>query len=537
MSPRPDNRLHSALALGAMLIVYAAIGLFFAAHARPNIDEGMFLSAGRLVSEGQLPYRDFPFAQAPLLAVAFAPASAWPGSPLFGGRLLALAIGVLGMAGALWLARRLAGDFAALVTLLVSLATLPMLQVSATARAQALATPLLVLGVAALALRRRGVWSWALAPALLLAASGLRLTNGLVFAAVFGWVAWQLRRMPAQLAGVAALVGAELLLISLPALLAPAQASFQVVTAQLWRGGRFGYAAPLAFTAELARRLGGYLELLPDAAILIALALPLLVLQALRGCAWSGRRSKRSDLGAPLVLAGLGALAFAPHLLLGNAFLEYLIPLWALLAPAVGIGVASELARRGAGWRARLAIALALAALAGANALRSSDVWIGSGNASFASFRRVGAELGALGGPDCTMLTLETELAVEAGCAVLPGLEYSYFAYFAELPTAEAQRLGVANLELLRERVAALRPALIALAPGHAHLLLGPSLGAAPGEVRPRLPGSVAPLEFLGPLARHYTLYETRLEIPSGVRRPGERDTAPLLVYVRSGAW
>jgi hypothetical protein len=148
----------------------------------------------------------------------------------------------------------------------------------------------------------------------------------------------------------------------------------------------------------------------------------------------------------------------------------------------------------------------------------------------------VSAELGQLGGPGCTMLTLETELAVEAGCRVFPGLEYSFFSYFADLPTDQARRHGVTNLSLLRDRVARLQPELIVLAPGHAHLLLGPGLNAEPGHLRPRTPGSVDPLEFLGPLARHYELYGTAA-IPSGIRRPGERDVAPVQVYTRAQAW
>src|SRR2546428_155104 len=37
----------------------------------------MFLWAGRLVAGGSLPYRDFPFAQAPMLAYAYPAASLW----------------------------------------------------------------------------------------------------------------------------------------------------------------------------------------------------------------------------------------------------------------------------------------------------------------------------------------------------------------------------------------------------------------------------------------------------------------------------
>lgn len=495
----------------------------------------MFVWAGSLVAEGWLPYRDFPFAQAPMLAFAYAPAPVWFGSALLGGRLLAVAAGTAGAAGALWLARRLAGDFAAVVALLVGLATLPALWVGATARAQSIATPLLVLGVASLALRRDTVWRWSAAPSLLLWASSVRLTNLGVFALVSLWVAWRLRRAPARQAAVAAIVAVQGAVAALPVLLAPERAWFQVVTAQLSRDTRFGYVAQ---QLPLAGLLRAYLDLLGDAAALLLLALgsaAIAIARARRGWRPALATPLQDRETAPVALAALGAVAFAPHLALGNAFLEYLIPLWALLAPAVGIALAAEFARRGIGSAPRRATALALLAFACANFAFHRDVWIGSGDASFASFRRVSAELGRLGGPGCTMLTLETELAVEAGCRVFPGLEYSYFAYFADLPTREAGRYGVANLAILRQRIARLAPGLIALAPAQAHLLLGPRRSAAPGHPGTYLPGSVDPLQFLGPLARHYTLYGNPV-IPSGIRRPGERDAAELRVYKRVGA-
>jgi hypothetical protein len=70
---------------------------------------------------------------------------------------------------------------------------------------------------------------------------------------------------------------------------------------------------------------------------------------------------------------------------------------------------------------------------------------------------------------------------------------------------------------------------------GPAVLLLGPHGNGEPGPLRPRTPGSVDPLEFLGPLARHYELYGTPA-IPSGIRRPGERDVAPVQVDTRAQA-
>ena len=529
-----DAQRRRATALAGLTLLYAAVAVVFAAHARPTIDEGIFLWAGRLVAEGQLPYRDFPFSQAPMLPYALAAAPSWSGSALLGGRAIACAASVLGMAAALWLAQRVAGLFAAVVTLLVTLATLPLLAVATTVRSQALGTPLLVLGVAALALPRRSVWSWSLAPSLMLWSSGMRLTNFPVFAAVSVWTAWQLRAQPARLLRVAGLVAAQALVIGLPILSAPGAAYFHLVAAQATRDERLVYVdrAPPPPLDLLGSRIGDYLGQAQNASALLALTALLAVGWAWRARAW--RPDPAAPMGDPataqLCLAALGALAFAPHLALG-AFHEYLIPLWTLLAPAVGIGVATELGR----WRQsrviRGAVAAALLGIAGANAARSVDVWIGSGRESFASFRRVAEELGKLGGPRCTMLTFETELAVEAGCSVVPGLEYSFFSYFADLPTEEARRLGVANLAAASRA----RPRLAARADRARAGPRGPAAGAQPG-IRPRRASAVseaAPARFPGPARATLRAVSPRLDSDerqeparrgrrSGARLPGE---------------
>lgn len=532
MSTAPDNR--TRLWLAALALVHAAVLGVFAATGRPNIDEGMFWLAGQAVAEGRLPYRDFPFAQAPLLPYALAAAPVWQGSPILGGRVLAVASGTLGMLGALWLAQRLAGLRAATLLLGLSLATLPGLWVAATVRAQSFATPLLVLGVAALALRAPLGWRAGLSLSLLLASTALRLTNAGVLVAVALWTAWRLRGAPGRLAGLAAALAVLALGVALPVVRAPEQAWFQLIGAQLSRAGRFGYVSSQGFPGDTLRLLGAYLDLLPDAALLVALAIPLAAARLARiARGWRPALAEplRDSDTAPLALGALGALAFAPQLRLENAFLEYLIPFWALLAPAVAIGVARACAGRPAALGR--SVVLAVFGLAALNAAAAHDVWIGRGAASFASFQRAGRELGARAGAECTILSLETELVAEAGCRVLPGLEYSYFAYFADMPSELARRRGVANLALLRERVEALQPELVVLAPGHPHLLLGPEQSGARGA---RRPGSVEPLAFLGPLARHYELYERRW-VASGIRRAGERDGVPLLVYRRSGAW
>jgi len=518
--------------LAGCLLAYAAIAWVFASQGRPNVDEGIFLGAARLVAEGQLPYRDFPFSQAPALPYAYAAAPGWGSSPLLGGRFLAWGLGLGGTAAGLWLALRSAGPRAVLFAWLVGLGALPNLWLANTARAQSLATPLLLAAAAALTLAPRGVLGAALAPSLLLWSTALRLTNGLVFACVCGWLAWRLRGEPARLAKAAGLVAAQALLAFAPALLAPRAAWFHLIEAQLGRGDRIGNVDRLPWAAEGLRRLGAYADLLVEA-WLPALAVLLATGLWLRARARGARVDPAAPLGAPqtasLTLALLAAASFAPHLVFANAFPSYLMSAWALAAPAVGIVFAASLPHpRRPVIEGTLAVAL-LAAVAW-NAAAQWPRYIGRGEASFAAFQRTARGLAARHGPDCSALTLETHLAVEAGCRLLPGLEYSHFSYFPQLTPEEAAARGVLDFERLREQVAAHPPDWIALAPAHPRILTGARVSRddAGRLVVPR----VAPEDFVDALPVGYA-YRERLRVASGARRPGEPGVKDLWLYER----
>ena len=208
VSPRPDNRLLAARAGRAPGRLCRGRALVRDArapeHRRGDVPVGR-AARGR----GPPPVRDFPFAQAPLSRLhsrrrssGLARRSRRPA--------IALAVGVLGMAGALWLARRLAAGFAALIALLLSLATLPC---SGSARPRAHRRSRRRCSCSASPHWRCARWrlGWSLSPALLLAAAGLRFTNLGVRGGV-RWVGVALRRVPARLAG-GRIAAAALLLV------------------------------------------------------------------------------------------------------------------------------------------------------------------------------------------------------------------------------------------------------------------------------------------------------------------------------------
>lgn len=91
--------------------VFACLVLFAAAVwlGALNQDEGWYLYAANLVSEGKMLYRDFFFTQGPLLPLVYSPFRfIWECSGLLGARVFTALIGIAGIL----LASRLAGDLA-----------------------------------------------------------------------------------------------------------------------------------------------------------------------------------------------------------------------------------------------------------------------------------------------------------------------------------------------------------------------------------------------------------------------------------------
>src|SRR5437773_1240856 len=111
------------LVLGAILAVYAIASLRLVLLGNVNHDEGYYLYAAKLAWQGQVPYRDFAFFQAPLLLYVYGLPQALVGGSLYAGRLTSFVLGAatLVLVGAL--ARRLAGKLAALIATALLVAT------------------------------------------------------------------------------------------------------------------------------------------------------------------------------------------------------------------------------------------------------------------------------------------------------------------------------------------------------------------------------------------------------------------------------
>ncbi len=100
------------------------------------------------------------------------------------------------------------------------------------------------------------------------------------------------------------------------------------------------------------------------------------------------------------------------------------------------------------------------------------------------------------------MLTFETHLAVQTGCEVMPGLEYSYFSFFPSLSRKEASAHGVLNAGLLAEHLRRGKPEFVALTWPAVDRITGRKRRKARAPILPAMRGS-------------YQLL-TRLDVPVG---------------------
>lgn len=471
-----------ALALGFALLT--AVGAFFVVHGRFNIDEGMHLHAGRLIYEqGRLPYRDFPFSQGPAGPFLYGAAGALFGSSLLVGRCVSLALNLVGVAALARVAALFSGLPGALLVVGFTLVNFPALWTFSQVRTEPPAIALAGLAVLAWFQRRGSALRWALAPALLVWATAFRLTYGLPLLVTCALTAHELRRSPRLLAWVAVLVLANGLLAAWPLLVAPDQSLFHVVTSQLDRAERLGWSH-LPFSARFwffAMSDRGFWP------ILLASGLPVLYV-ALRWREGFRPRGLRGEDPALAVLAlfGMAVGSFAPTLLFRSGFFQYFVNASLLLVTAVAIALPLLVRRGGQVRRASVAVA-SCAGIAGAwLAIAHVDTFLDPGEPTVWRLRGLRERVAEIAPAGCTMLTFETQLAVELGCHVTRGLEYSYFSFFRELPDAEARERGVLNRQLLLRELRTTPPEFVALSREDVERITGKK---APAGRPPRLPG------------------------------------------------
>ena len=175
-------------AFGFVVLAFAAVWL-----GALNQDEGWYLYAARLVSEGKTPYRDFFYTQAPVMPVVYAAFTfVWNSFGLLGARILTIVFGALGLAFFCALAARLVAPgrraLAALAVFLLLGSNLYHLYYIAIPKTYALASLFVAIGFFLLTFARPptirgGVFAFASGLSLAFAC-GTRISLGVILAVV-----------------------------------------------------------------------------------------------------------------------------------------------------------------------------------------------------------------------------------------------------------------------------------------------------------------------------------------------------------------
>lgn len=419
-----------------------------------NHDEGWYLYAAQMVQDGQLPYVDFAYTQAPLLPFVYAGLNALtPAHGVLNGRVLTLALGLCSALFAAFAAKQLAPKGrrteAAWLCLCLLLLNSYQLYFFSVVKTYSLTAFFLMGGFALLSVAepKRSIPGLLVAGILFACAAGTRVSAVMALPATVLslWLVRTDRRKgfySACIFSVGALVALGVIFVPL-ALRAPDGFMFGLLE---YHSGREvdGLIALLTFKVGfLVRVAGAYL-------VAAVLAVALLFLP----------RKKTKKENQPVLVGGwVSLLAISGlHLLTKFPYDDYQVFVFPLLTVVVAVGVI----RRTFDWKESARHTLFSVVLLGsiASAVSSPVIqgwmirgrdriwWLIKEEPDLVRLQRAAHQLQKQGARN-ELLTMDTYLAVEGGYKVPQGLELGPFSYFPEMKTARAETLHVLNRELM----------------------------------------------------------------------------------------
>jgi 4-amino-4-deoxy-L-arabinose transferase-like glycosyltransferase len=498
---RVQGRAHYLL-----LALLIGEGLVFVYYGNVNRDEGWYLYASRLVYQGHIPYRDFPYFQGPILPYLYGLPQALLGPSLLVGRLTSFVFTLTTISGVAYLARRLAGHTALLWALLLMFVNPMLMHYCTIARSEASVTALSVLALGALLRFRKGAPALIVAPALLLLASGIRIVLLPAFLGVSAFVLWRTPTTRRKLLLALAILGSQALVIfGIPLLLAPRQAIFDIWSSQVSRQGVHPNpgATFLAKVAQLDALWSLYLMLLVPAVALGAY----LILRYYQD--WDPRRPRfeGEPLSNYLAILALALLMFGPHIMLSDIQPQYFVPSSALLTVAVAaaaVRLPGSASLRAV--RSNFVLVLVALVLLGAPAYAGRYTQLlDVRNPDLVELRNVGHVLSSYLDDDEPFVTFDVTLALAADRPVVRGLEMGNFAYWPRFSTAKAEDLHVFSREQLLEAIGSSGPRVVALTDYDLTWILSPTVGTNPQAS----PDEKPPFRILPELKQWYDLAET----------------------------
>ena len=458
------------------LLVAAGVAAFAVWWGAVNQDEGWYLYASRLVSEGKLPYRDFFFTQGPVLPFLY---SVLPIHGLLSGRIVTLCFSLAATLMAVAFARRLVPpERRGTVSLAVfSLLACNFYHVYFTAIPKTYAVGALFV-MAGFLLLARG-WSFPAAVSFAFA-SGTRISLVLILGVVGMWLLVtgfrSLRWLWFGLGGVLGLF----LVYGMFALDPPSLKG--LLAAQAYHAGRGGFD-PFFAIGAVSRLTRGYLAL--GAVLFAALALR------------DTTASSPTPIPIPRLqipgshLKWMAGLSFAAVFLLQMSapfpYDDYEVPIMPILAVLVSVLFVEGTVRFGGAAKWFPVLASCVCAF-GSPLIQD---WMTNGQDRFwslkkdkselAQMRDVAQRLEALDPGGKMLLTQDLYLAVEMGRKVPEGLEMGPFSYFPAMSTEEAESLHVMNGERM-ERLLDSAPCKLAAFSGYGFAIEVPKGTRTPVE-------------------------------------------------------
>ena len=413
-------------AFGFVVLAFAAVWL-----GALNQDEGWYLYAARLVSEGKTPYRDFFYTQAPVMPIVYAAfASIWNSFGLLGARILTILIGALGLAFFCALAARLVATgrraLAALAVFLLLGSNLYHLYYIAIPKTYALASLFVAIGFFFLTFARQPTFRggvFAFASGLSLAfACGTRISLGVILAVVGLGLLLSVRTWSKTFLWFG-LGGAFGLAVVYGFFLSDPTARAGLFAAQAYHAARGGFD-PVFTVGSVSRLVRWYL--------------PVFILL---GLGFAHRRETGGEIDAFLVarLAFASFVAvFLVQMLAPFPYEDYQVPVMGLLAVFAVVlffGHPASVPSRGL----LLSLGLAWAASFGSPLL---EKWTTNGQDRFWTLKKERCELAQLRDVARTieeedpngdmLLTQDLYLAIETGRKVPAGLEMGPFSMLSD---------------------------------------------------------------------------------------------------------
>lgn len=459
-----------------------------------NQDEGWYLYAARLVSEGKLPFRDFAFTQGPMLPMVYSvthPLVKWGG--LGAGRAVTALLGLFAaLAGAALAARlspRQKAPAALLAFILIALNVYHS-YFTTVVKTYSLCALFLTTGFVLVARARLRASAWLLAMAALSfsAAAATRITAGLSLAIVGLWLLASRKTFGDRGWIAFAVAGALGLAVFLGTfyVLAPESFRFFLLQYHTFREAGGGAMATLAFKIGLVSRV--------TQAYFVAVALGIgLVILRLAGLA-ARSEDPRDGLAVAgwITLAGITAVqASAPF-----PYDDYQVPLFPLFAALLSVSLFRLPALSAP---KRTAAVLWIALLVNAAAALSSPVnqawmivgrdriwWRMREKPALLQLRDAARQIRAAAGNSVELLTQDTYLAVEANMRVPAGWEMGIFSYYPDWPYKEAYRMHVLNRDLLLESMD-ISQARVAALSDYSFSVAAPAVAPLPEEARTAL--------------------------------------------------